>query len=136
MKHKKIIKKSQKKIRKLTKTKTKKNNKKSLKKQRFFKLNCSPENKDKDYTCYSDDDLLKLKDMWNARHPDKPIIEMESKDIWNKLKNYYINICNKESCWIRQMTKNTRMEKDLLDAFAPESPKEWKKKIRMNGYLV
>jgi len=127
MKHKKIIKKSQKKIRKLTKTKTKKNNKKSLKKQRFFKLNCSPENKDKDYTCYSDVDLLKLKDMWNARHPDKPILETESKEIWSKLKNYYTNICNKESCWVRQMTKNTRMEKDLLDAFAPESPKEWKK---------
>ena len=99
-------------------------NKKSLK---FKKLNCSPENKEKDYTCYSDEDLHKLRDMWNARHPDKPISTNDSKEIWLTLKNYYANICNKESCWVRQMTKDTKMEKELLDAFAPKSPNEWKK---------
>lgn len=93
----------------------------------FVKLNCSPENKDKEYTCYSDSDLKKLKDTWNARHPDRPIKSTNSKEIWIQLKEYYATICNKESCWIRQMTKNTKMEKELLDAFAPESPKEWKK---------
>jgi hypothetical protein len=102
-------------------------NKKTRKNKKFIKLNCSPENKSKDYTCYSDKDLQKLRDMWNARHPDRPIKETDSKQIWDILKNYYINICNKESCWIRQMTKNTNLEKELLDAFAPESPKEWKK---------
>ena len=99
-------------------------NKKSLK---FKKLNCSPENKEKEYTCYSDEDLHKLRDMWNARHPDKPISTNDSKEIWSTLKNYYANICNKESCWVRQMTKDTKMEKELLDAFAPKSPNEWKK---------
>jgi hypothetical protein len=95
----------------------------------FVKLNCSPENKDKtkNYTCYSDSDLSKLKSMWNARHPDRPIKTTNSKEIWIQLKEYYATSCNKESCWIRQMTKNTKMETELLDAFAPESPKEWKK---------
>lgn len=93
----------------------------------FKKLNCSPENKDKEYTCYSDIDLNKLKYMWNARHPDKPITTNDSKQIWIHLKEYYASICNKESCWVRQMTKNTKMERELLDAFAPESPKEWEK---------
>ena len=93
----------------------------------FKKLNCSPENKDKEYTCYSDGDVRQLKDMWNARHPDQPIITNNSKQIWTHLKEYYATICNKESCWVRQMTKNTKMEKELLDSFAPESPKEWKK---------
>ena len=41
---------------------------------KFVKLNCSPENKNKHsnlnaYTCYSDEDLHKLRDIWNARHP-------------------------------------------------------------------
>jgi hypothetical protein len=131
MKHKKTIKKSR--TRKLIKshklTKKMKRNKKiyKTKKEAFVKLNCSPENKENDYTCYSNEDLIKLKDMWNARHPDQPISETNSKEIWDKLKNYYASICNKESCWVRQMTKNTKMEKELLDAFAPESPKEWKK---------
>jgi hypothetical protein len=93
----------------------------------FVKLNCSPENKSKDYSCYSDNDLYKLRDMWNARHPDLPIKTKNTKQIWEQLKEYYANICNKESCWVRQMTKNTKLEKELLDAFAPESPENWKK---------
>jgi hypothetical protein len=93
----------------------------------FKKLNCSPENESKEYTCYSNADLKKIKNMWNARHPDQPIKTSSSKQIWDKLKEYYSSVCNKESCWVRQMTKNTKLEKELLDAFAPESPKEWKK---------
>lgn len=106
------------------KNKTNKNN--TIKKS-FVKLNCSPENKEKDYTCYSDTDLYKLRDMWNARHPDIPIRTKNTKKIWEHLKEYYTTICNKESCWVRQMTKNTKLEHELLDAFAPESPKDWKK---------
>jgi len=107
----------------------KKGGKRKTKKKSFKQLNCSPENKhiNNNYTCYTDDDLKKLKGMWNARHPDKPISTNNSKHIWKQLKNYYASICNKESCWVRQMTKNTKMEKELLDAFAPESPKTWKK---------
>lgn len=109
-----------------TKIKKRFNKNKTLRKQ-FVKLNCSPENKQKDYTCYSDADLYKLRDMWNARHPDQPIQTKNSKQIWEQLKDYYARICNKESCWVRQMTKNTKLEQELLDAFAPESPKDWKK---------
>jgi hypothetical protein len=100
--------------------------KKSLSKP-FIKLNCSPENKNKDYTCFTDDNLNKLKEMWNERHPDNLITTTDTKQIWTQLKEYYNNTCNKESCWVRQMTKNTKLEKELLNAFAPESPKEWKK---------
>lgn len=106
-----------------------KGGKKRKTKKQFKKLSCSPKNKNKvnKFTCYSEDDLIKLKEMWNARHPDKPITTTNSKQIWQQLKDYYSSLCNKESCWIRQMTKNTKMEKELLEAFAPESPKEWTK---------
>jgi hypothetical protein len=106
-----------------------KGGKKRKTKKQFKKLSCSPKNKNKvnKFTCYSDDDLTKLKEMWNARHPDKPITTTNSKQIWQQLKDYYASLCNKESCWIKQMTKNTKMEKELLEAFAPESPKEWTK---------
>jgi len=107
------------------KNKKTKNNK--IDTSKFIRLNCSPENKNKEYTCYTDDDLINLKKMWNARHPDKPIATTNSKEIWLLLKDYYSNICNKESCWIKQMTKGTKMEKELLDSFAPESPNDWKK---------
>jgi hypothetical protein len=106
------------------KHKLKKN--KTIKKP-FVKLSCSPENNKKEYTCYSDEDLYKLRDMWNQRHPDRQIQTENTKLIWNQLKTYYATTCNKESCWVRQMTKNTKLEKELLDAFAPESPEDWKK---------
>ena len=86
--------------------------KKNKTQKQFKKLNCSPENKHKEYTCYSDSDLTKLKDMWNARHPDQPIKTTDSKQIWKQLKDYYASTCSKESCWVRQMTKNTKMEKE------------------------
>jgi len=120
------------------KYKTRKNHKihdnkrkhKMNKTNKFVKLNCSPENKNANlnsYTCYSDEDLHKLRDIWNARHPDKPIQTNDSKEIWETIKNYYQTTCNKESCWIKQMVKNSKLEKELMDSFAPESPDDWKK---------
>ena len=107
--------------------KTNKTNKANKKTMKFKKLNCSTSVKNKKYTCYSDAELYKLRDIWNARHPDRPIKTTKTKHIWDKLKEYYSTICNKESCWVRKMVKNTKLEKELLDAFAPESPKNWGK---------
>ncbi len=107
----------------------KKTLKKTNSKQQFVKLSCSPDNdKSSDsFTCYSNEDLNKLKEMWNARHPDNLINTNDAKQIWSKLKEFYSKTCNKESCWIKKLVKNERLEKDLLDAFAPESPDDWKK---------
>jgi hypothetical protein len=103
------------------------NKKKYTSKKKFVKLSCSPENEKKSFTCYSNEDLNKLKRIWNARHPDNKINTNDSREIWIKLKYYYKNVCDKESCWAKKIVKNHNLEKDLLDAFAPESPKEWKK---------
>ena len=85
-----------------------------ISKKPFQKLNCSPKDKNEinEYTCYTDNDLQKLRNMWNARHADKKITTNDSKEIWDLLKNYYAKICNKDSCWVRQMTKVTKMEKE------------------------
>ena len=57
-----------------TKPKTNNNN------NQFIQLKCSPENnnqnansKNKSFTCYTDQDLYRMKEIWNARHPDRPI---------------------------------------------------------------
>ena len=89
------------------------------------KLNCSPKLEQKKFTCFSDKNLHKMRDMWNSRHPDQPINTNDSFEIWSLLKIYYKNMCNKESCWIRKLVKNTPMQKELLDDFSPESPSEW-----------
>lgn len=98
-------------------------------KKTFKTIRCSPTNDNLigKFTCYDDDDLAKLKNIWNARHPDVLIKTNNSYEIWNKLKDYYKNICNKESCWVNQMVTNPKLKNDLLSSFAPKSPDKWKK---------
>ncbi len=91
-----------------------------------MKLRCSPKPKGEmnDYSCYTNKSLLKLRDLWNARHPDEIIDTSIPKEIHTRLTIYMSDVCNKESCWIKQVSKQSS---DLVDSFAPESPKEWKK---------
>ena len=50
---------------------------------------CSPTNTNKSYTCYSDKSLERLRELWNAKHPDNKITESTSKEIWKELKKKY-----------------------------------------------
>jgi hypothetical protein len=91
-------------------------------------VNCSPKDtKDlNDFTCYTDKDLYKLRDLWNARHPDVQIMTNDPKEIHKTLTKYMINVCSKESCWLKQNFLDNKTVKELTESFAPESPREWK----------
>ena len=65
--------------------------------------------------------------MWNARHPDELINTNEPKEIHRKLSHYMSDVCNKESCWLKQKFVDDKVSIDLEESFAPESPKEWTK---------
>ena len=94
----------------------------------FKNLQCSPNpEKKKDYTCLDDPTLLKLKDLWNARHPDVKIESKVPNEIWIQLKEYLKSICNKESCWLKQNFVEGKLDTELRDSFAPKSPADWKK---------
>jgi hypothetical protein len=101
---------------------------KRRRKSRFVNLRCSPKEKNKmnNFTCYTDDSLYKLRNLWNSRHPDEVINTNEPKEIWNKLNNYMKDVCNKESCWLKQNFTAGNVDNELKDSFAPESPLEWK----------
>jgi len=93
----------------------------------FRKLSCAP-TQEKDFTCYTTNAIIKLRDNWNARHPDAIINSNDIKEIWESLKNGFGNVCNKESCWLRQLfDQSASATKDLFNYFAPESPKTWNK---------
>ena len=109
----------------------KRESKKIFIEEEIINLRCSPNLKKKDFTCYQDETLYKLRDLWNNRHPDAPIITNDTKEIWLKLKDNMKNVCNKESCWLKQKFVNGNLNKELTESFAPESPKEWKKNPNM-----
>lgn len=96
--------------------------------KKLKKVNCSPNSNKKDYTCYSDESLIKLRNLWNSRHPDKQIESNQSKEIWKQLSNYMSSVCNTESCWLRQSFVNNKLDSELSRyTFAPKSPSSWKK---------
>jgi hypothetical protein len=100
----------------------------SKKEKLFKKSNCAGGLTNNNYTCYSELSLLKLRDFWNKRHPDNRIDTDDSKEIWIQLKNYMSNVCDRESCWLRQKFINENLDKELLQyTFAPKSPVSWKK---------
>jgi len=92
-------------------------------------VNCSPKSKDdiNDFSCYTDESILKLRDRWNARHPDVLIKTNDPLEIHNNLKIYLSSVCNKESCWLKQKTHFGELPANLKDSFAPKTPIEWKK---------
>lgn len=119
-------------------------NKKSLKKKnklqygsgktrkhlkKLKKINCSPKPKGElnHFTCYTNKDIIYLRDHWNARHPDTKITTNSPKEIHDELTQYLKDICNNEACWLKQKTIFGKLESELSDSFAPESPSEWKK---------
>jgi hypothetical protein len=109
--------------------KTKKHRKKKRKTTRKFKkMTCSPKKKEFSFTCYTKNALLKLKEIWNKRHPTSNITSIYPKEIWKNLKNLMNNTCKKESCWLKhQCIKNDINFNDMNKMFAPTSPFEWKK---------
>jgi hypothetical protein len=97
---------------------------------KLVNLQCSPISKqihNKRYTCLPDDVLLKLREMWNVRHPDVMIHSKSPEDIWYLLKQFLGKTCNKETCWLKQHFTNGQMKKVLDDMYAPKSPDEWKR---------
>ena len=98
----------------------------------FRKLRCAPKGKKRKvlgFTCYTADALHKLKSGWNARHPDRRIETNKPREIWQRLKYVMSKTCANEACWIRhQCMKNDLDHGALLENFAPEAPREWKRK--------
>ena len=86
------------------------------------KLRCSPKKKGKknNFSCYTDESLYKLRNLWNMRHPDVVINTNDTKEIHTKLKNILGGVCNKESCWLKQQFAEGKIRDDLENSFAPE----------------
>ncbi len=105
-----------------------KTKKKQKQKQKFIKLSCSPKTNKKNKTCYSNNSLIKIKNMWNKRHPEKKIKSNNLKKIWNVLKNNMSDKCNNEACWLKQKFMENNLDDELINnTFAPKSPSSWLK---------
>ncbi len=114
------------------KSQIKKNMKKKNRTQKnnMKKLRCSPITKKTrklSFSCFQNDTLNKLKQLWNTKHPDSKINTNVPREIWVQLKDNMQNTCNQESCWLKQKFVAGKLDKEMKDSFAPKAPNEWKK---------
>ena len=95
------------------------------------KPRCSPianKTRKHSFSCLQKDTLIKLKEVWNSKHPDAIIKTNNFKEIWVQLREHLKNVCSQESCWLKQEFVAGTLNKELKETFAPKSPNEWKKK--------
>ena len=86
-------------------------------------LNCGPKGKNGN-TCYSNENIIKLKTLWNNKNPSNQIKSNTPKVIYNFLtKN--INNCKNDYCWLNQDFINDK-KTILKETFAPIAPDNWK----------
>ena len=91
----------------------------------FKKLRCAPKS-EHGFTCYTTQQLVDMKDLWNKKHPHHRIKEREDdpKKIWNFFKKEFQYQCKHERCWISKQF-NSIPDIKLHSIFAPVAPKEW-----------
>lgn len=105
-------------------------------KTKFIKLQCAP-NKTKTknkQTCYTNENLIKMKKMWNLRHPENKIKSNKPNIIWKKLQKNMSGTCNNEKCWLKQKFMENNIDSELNNnTFAPTRPNSWS--INPNTWL-
>jgi len=99
----------------------------SKKTRKLKKQQCGPNGSGRKYTCIRDQSICKLKTLWNKRHPDNKIQNGSIRNTWAHLQKKLKNVCNKESCWLKQKFAKGGIGNELSVAFAPESPEKWKR---------
>jgi len=98
-------------------------------KTQMKKVQCSPLSKSSNLnkTCLSNENLFKLRDLWNSIHKDAKILSSDPDEIWQTLDKNMRTVCNNEMCWTTQPFVDKTSKKEINESFAPLAPKEWKK---------
>jgi Ulp1 protease family, C-terminal catalytic domain len=107
----------------------KKRNPKHLAKKTIRKMNCTPKPKNVKTpiqdSCYTDDALLKLREEYNKKYPDRIIHSKHPMAIWIHLRNELTD-CSTEDCWLGLVSDPETRKKWDERLFAPDRPTEWK----------
>ena len=100
----------------------------------YKKRICAPRKKGdvNSFSCYTNDMLEKIKEMWNKKHPDNPIHTTIPMKIWKEYQKKIGELCDNEECWINNNNNN--------NLFAPPKPtyedkNEWLSNIDIANVL-
>lgn len=94
--------------------------------------NCSPKPSGEinDFSCYTNLNLVTLKNEWNIKNPNDLIKTNVPREIHQLLKQKLQSVCtDDEKCWLKQTGSFNKMYYSMYNSFAPKAPKEWKKNL-------
>ena len=120
-----------------SKKKSKRKKLRHKKQATFRRLKCAPRQEKRvdpalrDLTCYSNEDLFKFKEAWNASNAaTNPINTNDPRAIWLFFRRNLTKHCYDELCWLNDATFHVKIDKEKMaqNIFRPFSPREWKKK--------
>lgn len=89
-------------------------------------MNCSPavkKNRVNEQTCFTPDILMNIRNAYNKNYPDSAIHDTNPKRVWWALKEKLD--CQKEDCWLEQLSDPAMKERIRKFIFAPKQPPEW-----------
>ena len=93
------------------------------------RANCSPKpvgSKNKSHgSCYSVDDLTRMKNAWNKRNPDNMVYATDQPALISELTGKFAGACTNEQCWYKQFADVNELT-GLDTLFAPTAPSSWK----------
>ena len=94
-------------------------------------LKCSPtplvngKRNTKSNTCYSLNDLIRMKNAWNKRNPNNLIHSTKQHELVADLTAKFADTCTNEQCWYKQFADVNELT-GLEGLFAPTAPSSWK----------
>lgn len=92
-----------------------------------YKGTCSVNADSSIYSCYSEEALIKIKNLWNKKYPHDKIKFNDGYNIWNSLKSKMKNTCDNERCWLNKKFISSGLPSEIYNyTFAPDEPTDWK----------
>lgn len=101
---------------------------------KVFMAHCSPARTsayDRDSTCFTKEQLVRLAIAWNETRPDKKIqtpMRLKKMALWQALNERMYAICGgsgREWCWADKLAARTPKPAEIEESLRPKKPKKW-----------
>jgi hypothetical protein len=90
-------------------------------------MRCGPKIEKNGKSCFDHQTMIRIRDLWNIRHPDVVIDANDDAEIWSEMNKRMMKVCSTEKCWIqKEFADDAALKEKLPYTFLPDAPKKWK----------
>ena len=102
-----------------------------------YKGTCSVNSNGTHYSCFNEETIKDIKNLWNQKYQRKKITEEEPQKIWESLRDNMKKTCKNERCWLKKKFISKEISNDIYNyTFAPDAPDEWNEDPLISNYDI